>query len=130
MVRTLIVDDTAETRAVLSQMVKQAGGTVVGEASSGPEALAWLAHHPVDLVLTDFQMPGMPGDELVAKVRTGWSTVRIAMISVLADAAIEAKARASGVHWLLSKPVSVVQMERVVRGAAGHGSRLTEDLLR
>ncbi len=125
MVRTLIVDDTQETRTVLSQITTLAGGVVVGDVATGMEALVWLANHPVDLVITDFQMPGMPGDVLATQIRAQWPDVRIAMISVLADADIDAKAKAAGVHWLLSKPVTVDQIERVIRGSTGHGSRLS-----
>ncbi|NMP24391.1 response regulator [Sulfobacillus sp. DSM 109850] len=110
--------------------LQQVGGRVVGQAATGEEALAWLDHHPIDLVLTDFQMPGMRGDELVARIRTRWPNVRIAMISVCADAEIETKAQATGVHWLLSKPITLTQLERVVRSVVGHGSRLSGELLR
>lgn len=128
MVKTLIVDDTEDTRQVLSQMVEQVGGRVVGQAASGDEALAWLDHQLLDLVLTDYQMPGMRGDELAARIRGQWPGVRIAMISVLADADINAKARAAGVDWLLSKPVALRELERVVLGAAAHRSRVSGDV--
>lgn len=123
MVKTLVVDDTEDTRMVLSQMVEQVGGKVVAQAASAVEALVWLDHHGVDLVLTDFQMPEMRGDVLVSRIRAQWPTVQTAMISVLADADIAARAQAAGVHWLLSKPVTLVQLEQVVRGAVSHSSR-------
>ena len=127
MVKTLVVDDTEDTRLVLSQMIEQVGGRVVGQVASGAEALTWLEQQDVDLVLTDFQMPEMRGDVLVSRIRAQWPTVRIAMISVLADADIEARAQAAGVHWLLSKPVTLAQLEQVVRGAVSHSSRWSGD---
>lgn len=127
MVKTLVVDDTEDTRLVLSQMIEQVGGRVVGQVASGAEALTWLEQQGVDLVLTDFQMPAMRGDILVSRIRAQWPMVRIAMISVLADADIAARAQAAGVHWLLSKPVTLAQLEQVVRGAVSHNSRWSED---
>ncbi len=123
MVDTLIVDDTPETRIVLSLLVEHAGGRVLGAVGSAREALLWLEAQSVDLVLTDFQMPGMSGDVLAAKIREAWPATRVALISVLDDAALFAKSRAAGVDWLLAKPVLLETLEQVLRGAALHRSR-------
>lgn len=123
MVTTLIVDDSEDTRWVLTQLVEYAGGTVLGQVASAQEALQWLRGQRVDLVLTDYQMPGMLGDELVRRIRASWPRLRVALISVVSDGDLTQKARDAGAEWLLSKPVTVSLMRRVLQSAVVYGSR-------
>lgn len=114
MVRTLIVDDTEETRLVLERMIAVSGGSVAGMADSAEAALDWLADNPVDLVLTDYQMPGMRGDELAMRIKQLWPSTVVAMVTVLDN---EELRRASGVGWLIGKPVAVGTMRQLLRAA-------------
>lgn len=125
MVRTLVVDDTQDTRMVLGRMVRQAGGQVAGYAANGADALAWLEQHAIQLVITDFQMPGMRGDELAREIRSRWPDVEIAVITIMADSDVEHTVRKAGVRWLISKPTTVHQLARIIRAATDHHSRLT-----
>ena len=67
MTRVLIVDDDPNQVRVLARVVslRQPGLSVV-TAHSGSEAVELLRSMPIDLVLTDLQMPDMNGFELVA----------------------------------------------------------------
>ena len=67
--RVLVVDDSRAQRTVVAVSLKRQGFDVV-EAGSGDEALAILRQTPVDLVLSDWMMPGMDGLELCRQVRT------------------------------------------------------------
>lgn len=124
MVRTLVVDDTEETQIVLAQLIHLAGGQVVGQASTTEEALSWLATHAVDLVVTDFQMPGLPGDILAQQVRRRWPETRVALVSVRDDTELTERARVAEVDWLLSKPVTLETVEGLIRGSFRHASRV------
>ena len=126
MVQTLVVDDSADTRIVLGRMVRQAGGQVAGYAATGAEALVWLEQHAVDLVLTDFQMPGMRGDELAREIQNRWPNVPIAVITIMADQEVEQTVKMVGVGWLLSKPTTVNQIARIIRAVTGRRARLSE----
>ena len=64
----LVVDDDADARAVLRQMVKWFGATVHA-ARDGFEALEWLATHKADLILLDLRMPGLDGLTVLAHLR-------------------------------------------------------------
>ena len=59
-VTVLVVDDDADARDVLRQMVAWLGATV-HTAPGGVEALAWLDTHTPDLLLLDLRMPGPDG---------------------------------------------------------------------
>ena len=66
--RVLVVDDSRAQRKVVAVSLKRQGFDVV-EAGSGEEALGILRSAPVDLVLSDWMMPGMDGLELCRQVR-------------------------------------------------------------
>lgn len=68
-------------RNALARMLRWLGHTVL-PAPSGREGLARLeTSDDVDLVLTDFQMPGMNGVDVAKTVRTRWPHVRVGLIT-------------------------------------------------
>jgi CheY-like chemotaxis protein len=78
----LVVDDYADARANLREMLEELGQEVV-EAGNGQEALDFLIFHPkirVQLILLDLDMPHMTGWEFLALLK---SYVRLANIPVL-----------------------------------------------
>ena len=67
--RALIVDDDAAVRAGTAAMLEDLGHSAI-EAGSGARALALLETEPdIDLVITDYAMPGMNGSQLAAKIQ-------------------------------------------------------------
>ena len=67
--RVLVVDDDADSREVLEETVARLGHQSAG-AHDGVEALAKQQAHPVDVILSDWSMPGMTGIELCRRVRS------------------------------------------------------------
>ena len=67
----MIVDDSPAMRSFIRRVVKLSGIEIERsfEASNGQDALAQLAENPVDVVLTDINMPVMNGEEFVRKMR-------------------------------------------------------------
>lgn len=65
----LVVDDSPSMRQLLGATLRSAGFEVI-EATDGQEALDYARKHPVDLVLTDVNMPHMDGITLIAQLRT------------------------------------------------------------
>lgn len=68
--KILVVEDNRLTRRMLQRYLEELGYEVLG-AGDGPEALELVARHRVRLVLTDWEMPGMSGIELVQRIRAG-----------------------------------------------------------
>ncbi|PWD98361.1 two-component system response regulator [Marinilabilia rubra] len=66
--RIIIVDDSESTRYVVKLALAQTDATII-EASDGTEALELFDGRKVDLLITDFNMPEMNGDELIRAVR-------------------------------------------------------------
>jgi CheY-like chemotaxis protein len=86
----LCVDDEENQLAVRKLVLEQAGYSVLA-ASSGQQALALLAGHPIDLVLSDHLMPGLTGTELARQIKAGNPGMPVILISAVneipADAA-------------------------------------------
>jgi len=103
----LIVDDCDTTRKLLSYIVRERGYKIIS-ASNGIEALEVMAANPVDLVLTDLNMPQMDGYELSKNIRSvdTYSKIPIIMVSTEAGEADKKMGEAAGVSTYLTKPIS------------------------
>jgi CheY-like chemotaxis protein len=83
--RILIVDDEEEIRHVLRMMCELEGYDVIGEAASGVEAVALAMHHQPALVILDYLMPRMDGEDTAKMLRTIVPGVRIVAFSAILD---------------------------------------------
>jgi two-component system response regulator DesR len=107
-VRTILIDDSQSTREVLARLVSFAGGRVVASYGSAEEALRAL--EPADLVILDYQMPGMDGIAAAERIRGQDPHVFLAMITVLDHPVIRDRAGRAGIRAFLGKPVSLAQV--------------------
>jgi CheY-like chemotaxis protein len=86
----LCVDDE-ENQLAVRKLVLESKGYAVLTAPSGQQALALLAQHPVDLVLSDHLMPGLTGAELARQIKVQKPELPVILISAVneipADAA-------------------------------------------
>ena len=81
----LLVDDDVAVREVTSTIVAEAGYRVI-EAASGPDALDRLNRNgPVDLMVTDYAMPGMNGHELAHAARAHQKSLKVLFVTGYAD---------------------------------------------
>ena len=67
--RVLIVDDMLAMRKLIAAVVRSMGIEQIAEANSGRNALDYLARFPVDLLICDWNMPGMTGMDVLVTVR-------------------------------------------------------------
>ncbi len=81
MARVLVVDDSPLQRKVAGTLIERAGDMQVTYAASGDDALETMAARVPDLVLTDLQMPGVDGLELVAQVRQLYPHVPVVLMT-------------------------------------------------
>jgi len=100
----LVVDDSEAIRtAVWLLFEAQAVVEVVGVATDGREAIDKAEALRPDLVLTDFQMPGMDGLELTRLLLVRFPTIRVVVMSLHDEALIRAACETSGAHGFVSK---------------------------
>ncbi len=102
--RVLVVDDVDLLREFTKAFLETTGLTVL-LAGSGSEAVKVLEteSEPVDLVLTDYNMPGMNGVELIEQVATRWPKLKFVLASGYLDSATRQRILATGAS-ILSKP--------------------------
>lgn len=83
----LIVDDSAVMRRMIGRALQVSGLELreLREAGDGRQALALIESDPPDLVLTDLNMPGMSGEDLVRALRAGSGTAALPVLVVSSD---------------------------------------------
>ncbi len=122
--RILVVDDQPVAREVLRTQL-QAMGFHVSCVGSGTEALEVIQTHPVDLVITDWKMPGMDGVELAQRIKSDARTARIPttiMVSAHGREDVMLNAQRAGVEGFLIKPVNASLLLETILGSLGRES--------
>ncbi len=118
--KILAVDDSASIR----QMVKltlTGGGYDVISAVDGNDGLAQAKTTRADLVLTDLNMPGMNGIELIKQIRQlpAYMGVPIIFLTTESDAGLKQQAKAAGATAWIVKPFQGDQLLTAVRRVLG-----------
>lgn len=120
----LVVEDDAEIRELVADVLQEAGYAVV-QAANGQEALDWLreaAPRPCAILL-DLMMPVLSGPELLEIMA---EDQQLAALPVIVVSAIAERGTAPGVKRFLRKPVSSTVLRKVVAeycaGPAGAGA--------
>lgn len=105
--KILIVDDCDTTRKLLSYIVRERGYKIF-VASNGLEALEVMAGNPVDLVVTDLNMPQMDGLELSRNLKgqDTYKNIPIIMVTTESGEADRKMGFEAGVTTYLTKPFS------------------------
>ncbi len=155
--RILVVEDNANTAALVRQALLTAGAFEVVVAGDGRQALAQLAHVRPDVLVTDMVMPVVGGMELIRAVRQAAlepnasvpnPSIPIVMVSAFATREAVRLARAAGIDAFVVKPFSLGSLVKRVdragrrtvafiigpdyvgpdrRGATGRGARRSTD---
>ncbi|MEE8431664.1 MAG: response regulator [Candidatus Desulfatibia sp.] len=84
--KVLIVDDFATMRRILRNILKQIGFTNIAEADDGSTALKELKKEKYDLILCDWNMPEMPGIDLLNTMKSDDELKGIPFVMVTAEA--------------------------------------------
>ncbi len=81
----LVVDDVEITRKIICKILKRIGFDSIFEADDGPAALSLLREFPIDLIITDWNMPQMSGLELLQKIRAHPEHQHIPVLMITAE---------------------------------------------
>lgn len=127
--RILIVDDHPYSAHMLAQALGPFDHPVeVLTANDGLEAWRVVEQRRVDVLITDYRMPGLSGLELIARVRDLCAATRIILVTAHHTPALAAAARNLQVTDYLIKPVSPEALRRVVDDVLGCQSALAASL--
>lgn len=111
--RILIVDDFSTMRRIVKNLLGDLGFTNTAEAEDGNSALVALRSGPFDFVVTDWNMPGMTGIELLKAIRADDKLKHLPVLMVTAEAKREQiiEAAQSGVNGYIIKPFTAQTLE-------------------
>lgn len=119
-VLVLVVDDEPDVEALFRQQFRRdlrAQRFVMDFASSASDALARVGstiEHSLILVLSDINMPGMTGLEMLPKIKQMRPEVPVIMITAYGDADTRRKALENGATDLLTKPIDFVTLRQEI----------------
>ena len=114
----LVVDDEAEIRSVLRDILTSVGHTVV-VAASGEEALAHCEREAMDVILADISMPGMSGWDVAAACRQRFPHVPLGFVTGWGDRLNPEETKRAGIRFVLSKPFAPADVQAVVAEVLG-----------
>ncbi len=127
MIRVLLVDDQAVVRRALrGRFHLEPDLEVVGEASSGSEALALAQALTPDVVLMDVEMPGMDGIEATAALCRAMPLSAVVMLSIYDDAQTRGRAQEAGAVAFVEKRGETESLLSAIRLAARQQGKSSE----
>ena len=120
--RILVVDDEPLVCDAVKMML-EFDGHAVETAGSGKAALTMLDKTRFDLVITDFEMPLMKGDELAAAIKARDPKQPVVMITAYAEMLQASGNPLTGVDAVISKPFLLENLREVIAKVSPAGSR-------
>lgn len=115
-VKILVVDDFSTMRRIIKNLLRDLGFTNVEEADDGKTALPILKTGRIDFLVTDWNMPGMTGIDLVKTVRADEKLAHIPILMVTAEAKREQiiAAAQAGVNGYVVKPFTAATLKEKI----------------
>jgi len=114
--KILIVDDFSTMRRIIKNLLRDLGFTNTQEADDGQTALPMLKNGDFDFLVTDWNMPGMTGIELLRQVRADERLSSLPVLMVTAEAKRDqiVEAAQSGVNGYVVKPFTAQALKEKI----------------
>jgi two-component system invasion response regulator UvrY len=129
MIRVLVADDHAVVRRGLVQILTEAPDmVVVGEASTGREALQAVRKHDYDVLVLDIAMPEGGGLEVLQQLQTLKPDLRVLILSMYPERQYAVRALKTGAAGYLTKESVPDELIAAIRKVAGGGKYITQSL--
>ena len=111
--KILVVDDFSTMRRIIKNLLKDLGFTNIQEADDGTTALPMLQQGDFDFVVTDWNMPGMQGIDLLRAIRADSKLKSTPVLMVTAEAKKEQiiAAAQAGVNGYVVKPFTAATLK-------------------
>ena len=112
----LVVDDFSTMRRIIKNLLHDLGYAKVTEADDGNTALPLLKNGNFDFLITDWNMPGMPGLELLKQVRADARLAKLPVLMLTAEAKREqiVEAAQAGVSGYVIKPFTAQTLKEKI----------------
>ncbi len=116
MIRVVLAEDQAMVRGAFAQLLDlQPDVTVVATAATGDEALAAVAQHRPDVLLTDIEMPGLTGLDVAQQLSGRGDRTRVLIITTFARGGYLRRALESGVAGYVLKDAPIADLVSALR---------------
>lgn len=117
----LVVDDFSTMRRIIKNLLHDLGYANVTEADDGTSALPILKAGGIDFLITDWNMPGMPGLELLKQVRADPRLAKMPVLMLTAEAKREqiVAAAQAGVSGYVIKPFTAAILKEKIDKVLG-----------
>ena len=116
----IIADDSSTARMIIKRCLEIGGCTASHfyEAANGEEALEIAREKPIDLLVTDLNMPTMDGRTLLKYVKASpkLTTLPVLVISSASNEAVKEELLKLGAHAVVNKPVSPAIIAEIIKG--------------
>lgn len=121
MLRVLVVDDMSTSRGLIIQALEWMGIGAIDHCADGHAALQKLAASPVHMVISDYNMPGMDGLQLLQSLRGNQQMARTGFILITGttDGAVIDKGKQLGMNNFLKKPFSPTALKACIERVVG-----------
>ena len=114
--RYFIVDDDRASRIMLSHIIDDSAlGTVIGEATTGEEAIPQILMTQPDFVLIDLLMPDLDGIATMERLYENRFQGSFIMISQVSNKEMVAEAYEKGVDFFIHKPINKIEVQTILR---------------
>jgi two-component system chemotaxis response regulator CheY len=119
----LVVDDFSTMRRIIKNLLNDLGYPNVEEADDGKTALPMLQNGSFDFLITDWNMPGMPGLDLIKAVRGDAKLAKMPVLMLTAEAKREQiiEAAQAGVNGYVIKPFTAETLKEKLDKILGPG---------
>ena len=114
MMRFLVVDDSAFSRRKIADFISHVGGTVIGEASDGLEAVEQYSKLLPEFVTMDIEMPKINGIEASKEILKINKDAKIILITSSVDKKEILIALKTGVKQVMQKPITIEEFTKIV----------------
>ena len=117
-IRVFVIEDTPQMRLLLEQMLTLDDFDVVGSAANGASALPEMNEADPDVVVLDYNMPGLDGLLTARLIREERPDQAIILYTAYLDADLEDKATRAGIALCVEKADGILTLERDIRRLA------------
>jgi DNA-binding response OmpR family regulator len=109
----LIIEDDAEMRALLKEVLEEEGFETEC-ASNGSDALREIVKKPFDLIVTDIEMPGLTGLDILPEMKKLRPEASIIVMTSFASEEVHRRSLEKGASGYLEKPIHIKKLKALI----------------